>query len=322
MTDERAVVRLERTIPAPPEQVYRAWLDPGLLARWMAPGDFTVTHAEVDERPGGHYRIQHAAAGLPVGGFDCELAELVPGQRIVFRWGFAGPAGRGGPVFDSLLTVTFREVPGGATVLTLVHERLEGLAAAMPDVAANVGSGWEDVLAKLARLLAGDTTRPGAAAIADLTHPGALELLRHQSLARMAYAGTDGFPRVIPVGFWWNGERIIVCTAPTSPKVRALTARPHVALTIDSDDGPATRTLSVRGVAAIDVVDGVPDEYLAASTKTMSGEQARQFEANVRSVYKQMAGITIEPGWARYYDFAAGRMPGFLLQLVSENSSR
>ena len=322
MTDERAVVRLERTIPAPPERVYQAWLDPGLLARWMAPGDFTVTHAEVVERPGGHYRIRHAAAGSQVGGFDCELAELVPGQRIVFHWGFAGPEGRGGPVFDSLLTVTFREAPGGATVLTLVHERLGDLAAAMPDVAANVGPGWEDVLAKLAGVLAGDTTRPGAAAIADLTHPGALELLQHQPLARMAYAGTDGFPRVIPIGFWWNGERIIVCTAPTSPKVRALTARPHVALTIDSDDGPASRTLSVRGVAAMDIVDGVPGEYLAASTKTMSGEQARQFEANVRSVYKQMARITIEPGWARYYDFATGRIPGFLLQLVNDSSSR
>jgi uncharacterized protein YndB with AHSA1/START domain len=314
MTDERLVVRLERTIPAPPERVYRAWLDPELLARWMAPGPFSVTRAEVDERPGGRFRIWHSCAGWQVGGFDCELAELVPGQRIVFRWGFAGPEGRDGPVFDSLLTVTFRDAPGGATALTLVHERLDDLAAARPDVAANVGTGWADVLGKLAGLLRGP-------AAADLSHPEVAELLERQPLARMAYTGPDGLPRVIPVGFFWTGERIVVCTAPTSPKFRALSARPHVALTIDSDDG-AMKTLSVRGVAVIDVVDGIPDEYLAASTKTMSGEQASQFEANVRSVYKQMARIAIEPTWARYYDFTAGRVPEFLLRLVSDSSAR
>jgi uncharacterized protein YndB with AHSA1/START domain len=318
MTDERLAVRLERTIPAPPDRVYRAWLDPELLARWMAPGPFTVARAEVDERPGGRFRIWHTDAGSQVGGFDCELAELMPGERIVFRWGFAGPERSDGPVFDSLLTVTFRAAPDGATVLTLVHERLDDLAAAMPDVAANVGPGWEDALGKLAGVLAGDAATQNEA-IADLSHPEAAKLLEHQSLARMAYTGPDGFPRVIPVGFLWKEGRIIVCTAPTSPKFRALSARPQVALTIDSDDG-ALKTLSVRGVAAIDVVDGVPDEYLEASTKSMSAEQASQFEANVRSVYKQMARIAIEPKWARYYDFSAGRVPEFLLRLVKDNS--
>jgi uncharacterized pyridoxamine 5'-phosphate oxidase family protein len=254
----------------------------------------------------------------PPGGFDCELAELVPGERIVLRWGFAGPEYPDGPVFDSLLTVTFREAPDGATVLTLVHERLDDLAAARPDIAASVGRGWEDVVGKLAGVLAGNAVTHNEA-IADLSHPEAAELLNHQPLARMAYAGPDGFPRVIPVGFLWKGGRIIVCTAPTSPKFRALSARPHVALTIDSDDG-ALKTLSVRGVAAIDVVDGVPEEYLEASAKSMSGEQASQFEANVRSVYKQMARIAIEPTWARYYDFSAGRLPEFLLRLVKDNS--
>ena len=51
--------------------------------------------------------------------------------------------------FDSLLTITLREAPGGGTALTLVHERLDVLAAAMPDVAKNVGPGWELVLEKL-----------------------------------------------------------------------------------------------------------------------------------------------------------------------------
>jgi uncharacterized protein YndB with AHSA1/START domain len=160
VTGEHTVIRLERTIPAPPDRVYRAWLDPALLARWMAPGNLTVSRAEVDERAGGHYRIWQADAGAASGGFDCEIAELVPGQRIVFRWGFVGPERRDGPAFDSLLTITLREAPGGATHLTLVHERLGDLAAAMPQVAANVGPGWEAVLDKLAGRFAAGQLEP------------------------------------------------------------------------------------------------------------------------------------------------------------------
>jgi hypothetical protein len=150
----------------------------------------------------------------------------------------------------------------------------------------------------------------------ELNHPDAQELLTTQTLTRLAYTGLDGFPRVIPIGFHWNGQQVVVCTAPISPKVRALAARPQVALTIDTDDGTASQALLIRGVASIDIVDGIPSEYLAASTKSMAGEQARQFEAQVRSVYKQMARIAIEPRWVRYYDFGTGRIPGFLRKLV------
>ena len=52
----------------------------------------------------------------------------------------------------------------------------------------------------------------------ELGHPGAQELLRSGPPARLAYNGHDGFPRVIPIGFYWNSERIVVCTAPTSPR--------------------------------------------------------------------------------------------------------
>jgi uncharacterized protein YndB with AHSA1/START domain len=143
------VVRLQRTFAAPPERVYRAWLDPEVLSRWMAPGALEVTRAEVDERVGGRLRIWHAGPDGDVGGFEAELLELVPGERIVFRWGFVGPERLAGPTYDSLLTITLRETPDGATELTLVHERLDDLAAALPDVADNVGRGWELALDKL-----------------------------------------------------------------------------------------------------------------------------------------------------------------------------
>lgn len=143
-------VRCERTLSAPPHVVYRAWLDPDVLQRWLAPGALELTRAEVDERLGGRYRIWHTQASHAVGGFDAELLELVPDERIVFRWGFVGPNRDAGPVFDSLLTITLHEAPGGGTKLVLVHERLDELAAAMPHVANQVGTGWDAVLDKLA----------------------------------------------------------------------------------------------------------------------------------------------------------------------------
>ncbi len=146
------VVRRTRRIPAPPRDVYRAWLDPALLARWMAPG-LEVTRAEVDARVGGHLRIWHAEAGVPAGGFECEIVELVADERLVFRWGFVGPERARGPAYDSLLTVTLRAVGDDATELTLVHERLDDLAAARPDIAEQVDAGWRIVLDQLAVIL-------------------------------------------------------------------------------------------------------------------------------------------------------------------------
>jgi uncharacterized protein YndB with AHSA1/START domain len=139
------IVRLERTFAAPPHEVYRAWLDPELVRRWMAPGDVRLTRVEIDERVGGRYRIWSG----PAGWFDCELVALVPDRRLVFRWGFVGPDRDSGPAYDSLLTVTLHEAAGGGTTLILVHERLDDLAEVMPDVADNVGPGWELALDRL-----------------------------------------------------------------------------------------------------------------------------------------------------------------------------
>jgi uncharacterized protein YndB with AHSA1/START domain len=150
------IVHLQRTITARPHRVYRAWLEPDLLARWLAPDGFEATRVEVDGRVGGRFRIWHAQAGTDVGGFDCELVELVPDQRLVFRWGFVGPDRTAGPAYDSLLTVTLQEAAEGGTLLTLVHERLDELAAAMPGVAENVRPGWAQALDKLTATIGED----------------------------------------------------------------------------------------------------------------------------------------------------------------------
>ena len=113
----------------------------------------------------------------------------------------------------------------------------------------------------------------------ELGHPGARNLLDSATLLRLAYNGSDGFPRVIPIGFYWNRNQIVICTAATAPKVKSLSSRPHVAMTIDVGDTPTeAKALLVRGLASVDIVDGVPDEYIAASTKALGADQVTLFE--------------------------------------------
>jgi hypothetical protein len=145
------------------------------------------------------------------------------------------------------------------------------------------------------------------------------ELLNKASMARLAYNGPDGLPRVVPIGIFWTGDEIVMATAATAPKVSALTARPEVALTIDAGDTPGSaKTLSVRGIVHLTIVDGVVPEYLAAARKNFEPEYAAEFEKNCRAMYDQMARIALEPRWARFYDFGTGRIPRFLADLAAK----
>lgn len=147
------------------------------------------------------------------------------------------------------------------------------------------------------------------------------ELLSRASMARLAYNGLDGLPRVIPIGIFWTGDEIVMSTAATAPKVEALSARPEVALTIDAGDSPGSaRTLSVRGIVHLTIVDGVVPEYLAAARKNFDAEYAAEFERNCRAMYDRMARIAVEPQWARFYDFGIGRVPRFLAELAEKSS--
>jgi hypothetical protein len=118
-----------------------------------------------------------------------------------------------------------------------------------------------------------------------------------------------------------NGTHIVICTATTSPKLRAISARPNVAVTIDVGDTPEqAKAVLVRGVATMDIVDGVPEEFLAGSTKTLNAEQAAEFERHAGTMYEQMARIAIEPQWVRFFDFGAGRLPSSLEDLAKNAS--
>lgn len=82
----------------------------------------------------------------------------------------------------------------------------------------------------------------------------------------------------------------------------------------------SAKTLSVRGVVHLTIVGGVVPDYLAAARQNFDAEYAAEFERNCRAMYDQMARIAVEPQWARFYDFGAGRMPQFLAELAKKSS--
>ncbi|HET7490108.1 MAG TPA: pyridoxamine 5'-phosphate oxidase family protein [Acidimicrobiales bacterium] len=153
----------------------------------------------------------------------------------------------------------------------------------------------------------------------ELSTPGAPDLLESSS-AHLAYVGPDGAPRVVMVGVFWTGEQFVISTAPTAPKVAALSARPEVALAIDQGDSPGgARALSVRGRAEVTIVDGLVPEYLAAARRSMDADAAAVFEENCRRMYDRMARIAVSPTWVRFYDFGVGRMPQYLQELAARS---
>lgn len=153
-----------------------------------------------------------------------------------------------------------------------------------------------------------------------LAKPIAQELLGSAIPARFAYNGVDGDPRVVPVGFHWTGTQLIIATVPRSAKVKALQQNPRVAITIDTEGYPP-RVLLIRGTATVEVVDGVPAEYIAASHKLVPDSEFAGWEAGVRALYEQMAVITITPHWAKLLDFET-TIPKAVEDIIAAHGSR
>ncbi len=152
-----------------------------------------------------------------------------------------------------------------------------------------------------------------------LADPVAQRLIRTRPVTRLAYTGSDGGPRVIPIGYTWTGSVFVVCTSTNAPKVPALRADPRVALTIDTDDFPPN-VLLVRGTASIEIVDGIPEEFLGVTRSSMDPGQHAAWEAGVRALYDQMARIAITPTWAKVLDFDT-RLPSAVEELVRQKVS-
>jgi hypothetical protein len=152
-----------------------------------------------------------------------------------------------------------------------------------------------------------------------LAKPCAQQLLNGPEPARMAYIGLDGAPRVIPIGFWTDGARVVMATVPKSAKVAALQSNPKVALTIDQGAFPP-KVLLIRGTAEVKLVEGIPDGYLAAGRKVMTEDQYPEWVAGVQGLYDEMVVITITPTWAKLLDFET-TIPKAVEDLIKEKAT-
>ena len=147
-------VKIERVFDAPRELVFRAYTDPGLIARWWGPGNLTTTVEQMDVRPGGNWRyVQRDPDGNEYG-FHGEYREVVPPARLVSTFEFEGAPGA--VIVDS---ATFEDL-GGKTKLTITSttdnpEALKGMLESGMEEGAN------ETYDRLAALVA-DLVKTGA----------------------------------------------------------------------------------------------------------------------------------------------------------------
>lgn len=140
--------------------------------------------------------------------------------------------------------------------------------------------------------------------------PVAQCLLQSKEPARFAYNWTDGTPRVVPIGFHWNGHEIVLGTPTDAPKMKALKDGSKVALTIDTTEGVG-KVLLIRGTAHVDVVDGIAPEYAEMCKRVMGEEGGQQWLDQLAPICPKMARIKITPEWVGMLDFET-RFPSAL----------
>jgi uncharacterized pyridoxamine 5'-phosphate oxidase family protein len=144
--------------------------------------------------------------------------------------------------------------------------------------------------------------------------------LLQRSIARLAYVARDGTPRVVPIGYIWDGSAIVMCTATNAAKIKALQVNPNVALTIDTDEFPPN-VLLLRGKAELEWVEGIPDEYMQMNDPSyMTPEQREAWETGVRSLYDAMYRIRVVPEWAKVLDFET-TLPSAVEELIARRES-
>jgi uncharacterized protein YndB with AHSA1/START domain len=139
-----STVTLHRVFPAPPERVYRAFLDPDAMAKWLPPHGFTGRVLQIDARVSGSYRMQFTNFGSgQVMAFGGQYLELVPNERIVHTDVFDDPNLPG----EMRTTITFKAVLVG----TEIHVEQAGIPAAIPPAACYLG--WQESLQLLTLLV-------------------------------------------------------------------------------------------------------------------------------------------------------------------------
>lgn len=103
-------ITIVREFDAPPDRVFRAWIDPEIAARWLGPNSTTTKISSWDGRTGGSFRYASWRDDEEIASFYGSFHEVRPSERLVqtFTW-------EGYPDGVSLETITFSELPGGRT---------------------------------------------------------------------------------------------------------------------------------------------------------------------------------------------------------------
>jgi uncharacterized protein YndB with AHSA1/START domain len=137
-------IRLHRVVQAPPERVYRAFLDANAMVKWLPPNGFTGQVHHLDAKVGGTYRMSFTNFTTEKShSFGGEYLELTPNERIRHTDKFEDPNLPG----EMQTTITLQQVSVG-TELTIVQE---GVPAVIPAEACYLG--WQESLTLLQKLV-------------------------------------------------------------------------------------------------------------------------------------------------------------------------
>jgi len=139
-----STVRLHRVLRAPPARIYRAFLDPQAMAKWLPPHGFTAAVHAMDTRVGGQWRMSFTHFGSGNGhAFGGEYLELAEGSRLRYSSRFDDANLPG----EMVTTVVLQSTPVG----TEVDITQEGIPDVIPVQACYLG--WQESLGQLAQLV-------------------------------------------------------------------------------------------------------------------------------------------------------------------------
>jgi uncharacterized protein YndB with AHSA1/START domain len=139
-----STIRLHRVLRANPARVYRAFLDPEAMVKWLPPNGFTAKVHHMDARAGGSYKMSFT--NFTTGkshSFGGQYGELVPNERIRYTDKFDDPNLPG----EMQVTISLKKVSVG----TEVNITQEGVPDVIPAEACYLG--WQESLAQLAKLV-------------------------------------------------------------------------------------------------------------------------------------------------------------------------
>jgi uncharacterized protein YndB with AHSA1/START domain len=137
-------IRLHRVIRAAPEKIYKAFLDPDAMVKWLPPNGFTARVHQMDAKVGGSYKMSFT--NFTTGkshSFGGTYVELTPNERIRYTDKFDDPNLPG----EMKATITLKPVSCG-TELNIVQE---GVPTVIPTEACYLG--WQESLTLLAKLV-------------------------------------------------------------------------------------------------------------------------------------------------------------------------